>query len=610
MKKDVFLKKLDDKILLFDGAMGTMLYAKGVYINRCFDELNLSKPNIVKEIHQTYLQCGVDCIETNTFGANWYKLSAHGFGSKLYDINFQGAKLAKEAAGSDILVAGSIGPLGIKIEPWGPTSKEEARKAFRDQGQALLDGGVDLFILETFSDLRSIEQAIAGLKDICDLPVIASMTIAEEGKSLYGTSLSNIAAELEAYQVDVIGLNCSVGPRIMLEALEELAKITAKPISVMPNAGFPEAVEGRNIYLASAEYMAEYTRRFIHAGAKIVGGCCGTSPDHIKAMGGMIRSITPHRPLLIREELPKMEKMVAKIPTAEKSDLARKLCSGDFVTSVEIVPPRGCDPTKVLESVRFLKENGIDAINIPYGPRALSRMSAQHLSVLIRQQVGIEPILHYACRDRNLLGMMSDMLGLYAMGIRNLLIITGDPPKMGDYPDATAVFDIDSIGLINMVNQLNQGSDMGGNSIGMPTGYLIGVGLNPSATDPEKEMSRFEWKVKAGADYAITQPVFDYRILLEFLDKIKPVKIPIIAGIWPLISLRNAEFMNNEMPGTSVPDEIMERMRASKTKQDAMAEGIQIAREILAKIKDHVQGVQVSAPFGKVKYALEVLRDL
>ena len=608
MNRKEFEKRLKDTVLLFDGAIGTMLYSHGVFINRCYDELNLSQPALVKDIHRQYVEAGADVIETNTFGANRFKLTAYGFGEQVHTINYEGARLAREVAGTDRLVAGSIGPLGIKLEPWGPTSLIDAGKAFKEQALALKNGGVDLFILETFTNLPEIHQAILAVRELGDMPIIASMTVREDGTLLYGSTPDTFIRKLEEWDVDVIGLNCSVGPNHMLETLESAIKLTHKPVSAIPNAGMPRNIEGRNIYLSSSEYMAEYARRFIQVGARIVGGCCGTTPEHIKTMRSAIASIIPHqRPSIIETIDIETVKKAEPIPMAKKSKLGRKIAAGEFVTSVEITPPRGCDPQRILEAAKVLKENNVDAVNIPDGPRALTRMSAQHLSCLIQKEVGIETVLHYTCRDRNLLGMMSDMLGLYAVGIRNLLLITGDPPKMGDFPDATAVFDVDSIGLANMVTQLNHGIDLGGNSIGKPTGYLIGVGLNPYAIDPEKEIRRFEWKVKAGAEFAITQPVFDIDKLLEFLDKINHVRIPILAGIWPLVSARNAEFMNNEVPGVTVPEHIMKRMRAAGSKDEALNEGLTIAREMVDQIKDRVQGIQVSAPFGKIKHAIKVL---
>ncbi len=612
MKKRSFLKELENRVILFDGAMGTMLYSRGVFISQCFDQVNLINPKLIKEIHTDYANSGADVLQTNTFGANRFKLLHHGLSDSIEAINYQGAKLAKDVAGDQLFVAGAIGPLGVKIEPWGKLSRNEAKEAFKEQGQALLNGGADLFVLETFSDLSEIEQAIWALRELGDMPIIAEMTIDESGSSLYGTATETFTHQLDKWGADVVGLNCSVGPPPMMEALEKMVHVTKKPIIVQPNAGNPRVVEERNMYLASPEYMGEYAMRFIKAGAGLVGGCCGTTPEYVKAMEKSVRMLSPRQHNFSIDIPKEMIEEATPIPWEEKSEFAAKLARGALVTSVEIVPPRGSDPTKVLESCRKLKEFGVDGINVPDGPRAMCRMGAQHLSILIEQNVGIETLLHYCCRDRNLLGMQSDVMGLYAVGLRNILIITGDPPKMGDYPDATAVFDVDSIGLTNMVDRMNHGIDLGGTKLDAPTGFHIGVGLNPGAIDPDLEIRRFEWKVEAGAEYAITQPVFDPEILLDFLPKIKQIKIPIIAGIWPLVSLRNAEFMNNEVPGASVPEKYMERMRKAQevSKEEARAEGLRIAQEAVAQSREHVRGFQVSAPFGKVEYSMQVLSVL
>ncbi|MCK4447513.1 MAG: bifunctional homocysteine S-methyltransferase/methylenetetrahydrofolate reductase [Candidatus Marinimicrobia bacterium] len=607
MARGEFLNYLKDNIVLFDGAMGTMLYSRGIYINRCFDELNLSRPELVKEIHNKYILAGSEVIETNTFGANRFKLNAHGFDEEVSSINYQGARIAREEAGEDIWVAGSIGPLGIRIEPWGPTSVEEARDVFKEQAKALYDGGIDLFILETFYDLGEIQQAIIAVKEICDLPVIAQMTIGDDGNSLYGTTPEHFAKRLSEWGSDVVGINCSVGPQIMLNALEKMVRVADKPISIQPNAGVPRNIEGRNIYLVSAEYMADYTKRFIQTGAKIIGGCCGTTPEHIRAMRDAIQSVVPHRREIKIKVTRKAEIEFKPTEIEKKSKFALKIANHKFVKTVELVPPKGIDTSEAVSITKLLKKKCIDAVNIPDGPRALSRMGAIYLSKIIIDKVGVEPILHYTCRDRNLLGIMSDLLGIHAIGIRNILLITGDPPKMGDYPDATAVFDIDSIGLTNVVNNLNHGVDLGGNPIGQPTEYFIGVGVNPGAIDLDYELRRFEWKVKAGAEFAITQPVFDTEIFFDFLEEIKGMNIPIIAGIWPLVSLRNAEFMNNEVPGAKVPEYIMEKMRATKTKSEALKVGLNIAHETIRQIYLKVAGVQVSMPFGNVDYPLKVL---
>ncbi|RMD93042.1 MAG: bifunctional homocysteine S-methyltransferase/methylenetetrahydrofolate reductase [Calditrichaeota bacterium] len=612
MPKKNFLEELNQRVILFDGAMGTMLYNRGIFINQCFDNVNLVNPRLVKDIHTGYAEAGADVLQTNTFGANRFKLTKYGLQDSLEAINYQGAKLARDIAGKDLYVAGSIGPLGIKIEPWGKLAKEEAREAFKEQAQALLNGGVDLFILETFSDLNEIEQAILAIKEICDLPIVAEMTIDEQGNSLYGTAPETYTHRLDNAGADVIGVNCSVGPPSMLNALEKMVKVTKKPIIVQPNAGNPRVIDERNIYLATPEYFSKYATRFIKAGARLVGGCCGTTPEHIKEMAKSVRMLSPRKHSLIVHVPKEVIHEVEPLPREKKSKFAAKISRGELVTSIEIPPPRGTDPSKILDSAKILKEFGVDAINVPDGPRAMCRMGAQHLCIIIEQKVGIETILHYCCRDRNLLGMQSDIMGLYAVGLRNILIITGDPPKMGDYPDATAVYDVDSIGLTNMVNRMNHGVDLGGNKLDAPTAFHIGVGVNPGALDLEYEIRRFEWKVDAGAEFAITQPVFDPQVLLDFLEKIEHVRIPILAGIWPLVSYRNAEFMNNEIPGISVPDEYMERMQKAQeiSPEAAREEGIRIAQEAIIKLKGHVEGFEINAPFGKIDSPIKVLSIL
>ncbi|MEP6847537.1 MAG: bifunctional homocysteine S-methyltransferase/methylenetetrahydrofolate reductase [Acidobacteriota bacterium] len=613
-----FRELLDsDGVFVFDGAVGTRLYDKGVYINRSYDELNLVAPDLVREVHDEYVAAGAEVIETNTFGATRHKLQSYGLESKLREINVAAVKLARDAAGDKVFVAGAIGPLGLRLEPFGPTSFDEAKEMYKEQVSALLEGGVDLFILETFSELPLIEQAIQAVRELSDLPIIAQMTIQMDGKTLYGVTPEHFTKKLDQLAVDVIGLNCGMGPNHLLNALEKMRSVTAKPLSAQPNAGLPRDVQGRQFYMGSPEYMAEFSRRFVQVGAKFVGGCCGTTPTHIKLIANAIRSISPRQaisevrqqPVTVAELKPQDVQVVA---AEDRSRWSAKIARGEFVTSVEVLPPKGCDAQKTLESIRLLKDAGVDGVNIPDGPRAQTRMSAQATAVLVEREIGIEAVLHYCCRDRNLLGMMSDLLGAAALGLHNLLLITGDPPKMGPYPDATAVFDIDAIGLTNMVNKLNHGLDLGNNPIGKPTAFSIGVGVNPGAVNIDEEIRRFEWKVEAGAEYAITQPVFDTEQLRSFLDKISHVRIPVVAGIWPLVSFRNAEFLHNEVPGVNVTPEILERMRVAsdKGKEEAREEGIAIARESLLEVRDVIQGVQVSAPFGNVKYALQVFEAL
>ncbi|MDQ6787741.1 MAG: bifunctional homocysteine S-methyltransferase/methylenetetrahydrofolate reductase [Acidobacteriota bacterium] len=610
-----FRELLDtDSIYVFDGAIGTRFYDKGVYINRSYDELNLVSPDLVREVHDEYIKAGADVIETNTFGATRHKLQQYGLENKLREINIAGARLARGAAGEDVFVAGAIGPLDLRIEPYGPTSFDEAKEMFAEQVSALLEGGVDLFLLETFSDLSEIEQAIRAIKELCDLPIIAQMTIQTDGKTVFGAIPEVFTASLDEWGADVIGLNCGVGPTHILTALEKMRLVTTKKLSAQPNAGLPRDVQGRQFYMCSPEYMSKFAKRFIKAGASFVGGCCGTTPKHIKLIADSVRAISPRQIKAVARETEKIKVIDLKpvdvqvVPAEERSNWSRKIARGEFVTSVEVLPPKGCDAAKTLDSISVLKQAGVDAVNIPDGPRAQTRMSAQATAILVEQKLGIEAVLHYCCRDRNLLGMMSDLLGAAALGLHNLLIITGDPPKMGPYPDATAVFDIDSIGLTNMVNKLNHGLDLGNNPIGCPTAFSIGVGVNPGAINLDEEIKRFEWKVEAGAEYAITQPVYDTKQLRDFLKRIAHVRIPIVAGIFPLVSIRNAEFMHNEVPGVNVTHDILERMRkaSDKSKETARDEGIKIARESLTEVRDLIQGVQVSAPFGNVKYALQV----
>ncbi len=606
------LSRLKKMPVLCDGAMGTLLYSKGVFINRCYDELNLSQPELIRTIHHEYLQAGAEIIETNTFGANAFRLARHSMADRVHEINFHGARLAREAAKSfDVWVAGSVGPLGIRIEPLGKTSFDETREAFRQQIAALVEGGVDLVILETFGYVEELHQALLAARDVNPkMVVVAQVTIDEDGNCLDGSTPEAFAPRLVDWGADVIGCNCSVGPVAMLDAIERVrAVVNSIPLAAQPNAGMPRSVEGRNIYLCSPEYMASYARKFVSAGVRLVGGCCGTTPEHTRVMKSALRvgdarttkaQITKPEPTL---------RATPALPLEERSRLGAKIAAGQFVTMVEIVPPNGTDIRKEVEGARFLKSVGVDGINVPDSPRASARISNQALCLLIQRDVGIEPILHYTCRDRNVLGIQSDLLGAAAMGIRNLICITGDPPKMGNYPDATAVFDVDAIGLVNIVHNLNRGLDIGGNPLGAGTEFVIGVGANPGVPNIDEEIRRFEYKVEAGAEYAVTQPVFDLALLENFLKRIEPCRIPVVAGIWPLVSVRNAEFMKNELR-VSVPDDILQRMARATTPEAAREEGVAIAREMLAAVRGIVQGAQISAPLGRYASAVDVLEAL
>jgi methionine synthase / methylenetetrahydrofolate reductase(NADPH) len=610
------LTRLKQGPVLCDGAMGTLLYAKGVFINKCYDELNLTQPDLIRNIHQEYLNAGAEIIETNTFGGNSFRLGRHGLADKVNEVNQKGAELAREAAdafnlkkAASVLVAGSIGPLGLRIEPLGKTSREEARASFREQITALVAGGVDLLMLETFGYLEELHQAILAAREIApDKLLVAQVTIDEDGNCLDGASPETFTSKLNGWDVDVIGCNCSVGPVAMLEAIERIRRLTDKPLAAQPNAGIPRSIEGRNIYLCSPEYMASYARKFVNAGVNLVGGCCGTTPEHIKAMNSALRMADAKGKTggfrVITEA--KRESSITPPPLSQRSNLGKKLAAGEFVTLVEIVPPKGVDFRKEVEGAKFLKAAGIDAINIPDSPRASARMSNMALCLLVQQQAGIETVLHFTCRDRNVLSMQSELLGAYTTGLHNLICITGDPPKLGNYPDATAVFDVDAIGLVNIVRNLNHGLDVGGNPIGSGTRFMIGVGANPGIGNIDEEVRRFEYKVEAGAEYAVTQPVFDIALLEQFLRRIDHHRVPVLAGIWPLTSVRNAEFMKNELR-VSVPDAIIDRMARAPNADAARAEGILIAREMLHQVRGLVQGAQVAAPLGRYSSAIDVL---
>jgi homocysteine S-methyltransferase len=590
--------------------MGTLLYARGVFINRCYDELNISQPEMVGTIHADYVKAGAEILETNTFGANHYRLLRHGLEARVAEINRAGVKLARAAAGPNVLVAGSVGPLGIRIEPLGKVAREEARAAFRKQIEVLADAGVDLLVLETFGYIDELHQAVLAAREAAPgLAIVAEVTVDEEGVALDGAEVEGFGVRLTDFGVDVVGCNCSIGPAAMLDTMERLRKVTSLPLAAQPNAGMPRNVEGRNIYLCSPEYMASYARKFVAAGVSLVGGCCGTTPEHIHAMKSALRA-DEVRTSSFQVTVASPTTAPAVKPLEERSKLGRKLAAGEFVTMVEIVPPKGSDPAKELAAAKYLRSVGIDAVNIPDSPRASARMSNQAMCSLIERDCGIETVLHYTCRDRNVLSIQSDLLGACALGLHNLICITGDPPKLGNYPDATAVFDVDSIGLVNIAHNLNLGVDIGANPIGSATSFVIGVGANPGISDIDEEVRRFEYKCEAGAHFAVTQPVFDLRLLEKFLRRVEHCRLPVMAGIWPLTSVRNAEFMRNELR-VSVPDEILTRMAAASTDSEhARAEGVMIAREMLLEARAMVQGVQVSAPLGKFSAAVDVIEAL
>ncbi len=603
---------IKENLVLLDGAMGSLIYEKGVFIDKCYDELNLSRPELIRSIHEEYIRSGSKVIETNTYGANRFKLKSHNLLEQMEDINRRGVEMAREAAGDNAYVAGSMGPVGEEIEPWGEISLEEVFEAYREQATYLNQAGVDLFIIETIQDIREMEQAIKAIRSVSELPVVSMMTVGEDGKTRYGLDLEDITEKLLNSDATVIGLNCTVGPKPMLDFVEHMIEVSDKPICIMPNAGRPQYTDGRMIYLSTPEYFSVYTKRFIDKGVRMLGGCCGTTPEHISKMANALamkqtriqHSINIGVRPVTEEPLPE--------PTAmeKKSRLAKKLVSGEQVVLVEMVPPRSTDTTKSVEGAILLKESGVDAINIPDGPRASARMTGLALSVLLEQKVGIETVIHYTCRDRNLLGMQSDLLGATVLGARNILAITGDPPMIGDYPQATAVFDIDAIGLVHLISNLNHGIDVGEKRIGAPTSFFTGVGVDPNSVNLENEINRLRLKKEAGAEYIITQPVFDVDSLSAFMEKADIDDLFMIAGIWPLVSLRNAEFMKNEVPGVYVPDSVIEFIGRYETKEDQLKAGIEIAQSMVDKVLSFVNGIQVSAPFGRYPLAVQVAERL
>lgn len=648
-----FMKRLEDGgVLLFDGAMGTEIYGRGVFINRSYDDLCRTAPEIVREIHEAYRDAGADVLETNSFGGNRFQLQGYGLEDEVAEINEAAAGLAREVAGDELLVAGSLGPLGVRLEPYGPTSRAEARDAFREQGEALARGGVDLFVCETFSDLDELVEAVRGCREAADLPVVALVTIQPDGQTTYGAEPAGIARELDALEVDALGLNCSVGPALLLEAVREMAGVTARPIAALPNAGLPREVSGRKMYLASPEYMGSYARRLVEAGARLVGGCCGTRPDHILEMARQLRALrtragepgTGRRggrvagggaagaagresPQAAGEERPSPlpedgepsarapgRAPAAPVPLEERSAWGARLARGERVVSVEVPAPAGSDPGELLEACRALRDAGVHAVAIPDAARGRARMGVLAAAALARRETELEALAHYTCRDRNLVGMAADLLGGQALGVRNLLLVTGDPPRMGPYPESTAVFDVDSIGLTNLVARLNRGEDLGGHPVGTRTSFVVGVAANPGAVDLEREIERWYWKVDAGADFGVTQPVFDVAVLERFLERIERegTRLPIVAGLWPLGSLRDAEFLNHEVPGIDVPGPVMERMRRAGESgaEAARAEGLAIARELVGQLAPLVEGFQVTAPSGDVERALAALEAL
>ena len=607
--ENILKERLDAKTVIFDGAMGTELYKRGFFVNVSYENLCLTSPDVVREIHQAYKDAGAEVITANSFGANFAALCKFGLGDKVREINGAAVRIARKVAGHSLLVAGSVGPVPDPAE--GETIPDaEAASMLRDQMSALAEAGADFLLFETTRTRRDLNRILAALDAARpEIPFAVSCVVDTDAKMADGTEAEEIFRLLRGAGATAFGLNCGLGPDQMLTALEKVVRIAELPLIVQPNSGLPKNVGGRTISMCSPEYFTTYCMRYVTLGARGVGGCCGTTPDDIR---DMCRSVNPlarveaHRTLLAKTpEDPGQEPLAF----AERTKFSRKLAAGEWVCNVEMVPPQGFELKNTVEKAIQCREAGFDAVNIPDGPRASSRVSPLVTAYMIQQQAGIETVLHQCCRDKNLIGMQSDLLGCAALGIGNLLFITGDPPKLGDYPFASGVFDIDSIGLIRVQARLNRGLDLAGKPIAKPTAAVIGAGADPNAIDMEREVRRTREKIQAGAEYIVTQPVFDTDALLRFMDRVPELeKTPLIAGIWPLASLRNAEFMRSEVPGVVVPDSVIARMAAAKTKEEQCECGVQMAREAIERIRGRVAGVQVSAPFGKVSIAISVIR--
>ena len=609
-----FLEALDERVLVCDGAMGTMLYQRGIFLNRSFDELNLAQPELVGDVHQAYVRAGADVIETNTFGANRIKLAHFGIADQTRAVNLEGARIARRVAREHVYVAGSIGPLGVRIEPWGKMGADEAEAIFKEQAQALAEGGVDLFVLETFRDVNELQAAIRAVRSVSDKPIVAQVTTEEDGNTLDGTPPETFTPLLERAGASLIGLNCSVGPAAMLETLERMSRLTALKLSAQPNAGRPRDVEGRNIYLSSPEYMASYARRFINNGVKLVGGCCGTTPDHIRQIRQAVRAMDPDRRAARRATPPHDSTKAAPaapsapvVATREKSKLAAALAAGRFVIAAEMMPPRGYETDDFVAAAVALRHGGVEVISVPDYHSSGARMSALLAAALLQQRADIEALLSYTCRDRNLIGMQADLLGAHALGLRNVLLVTGEPARAGDYSDATSVFDVDSIGLTNMVTRLNHGFDVGGQSIGRPTAFHAGVAFNPFAVSAEQERRRFGFKQEAGAEFVVLPPVFDLDGFEAAMPELTAAGRPVLAGVHVLADTREAEFLANEVPGVRVPESVVARMREAESAGRAGAEGLQIALESAGVLKGRVSGVILSGA-GSLTEAVAAIR--
>src|ERR1051326_2809589 len=601
--------------VLFDGAMGTQLYERGVPYERCFDELNLLQPDLVQQIHREYIAAGAEVIETNTFAANRVRLSAYGLGDRVRDINFQAVKIAREAkevSGEHVFLAGSVSSIGRPLAPSGIITLGEARAIFTEQIEALLEAGVDLLVLETFSNVAELTEAVLAAQAVsADLPIVAEVSVAEDGLTLADARPEDVVAALEPLGLAAIGVNCGVGPQAALDAIKRMAVRTSRPLAAMPNAGVPTLANGRQMYVSTPEYFADYARRFTSAGVALIGGCCGTSPKHIKAMRAVLPREARRVVISVAAAPPPEEAPEAVAPPSTEglSPLARRVKAGEFGISVEVDPPRGLNPTKMLEGAALIKAAGADCIDVGDSPMARVRMGCIAFATLAEQRVGIETLIHFTTRDRNLMALQSELLGAHALGIRSVIALSGDPPRMGSYPSATGVWDVDSVGFIKIIKQLNQGVDWANNSIGRPTNFLIACAVNPMADDLDREIDRYHQKVDAGADFAISQPLYNREQLERFFDRVPKPKIPTWVEIMPLQSYKHAEFCHNELAGVVIPSPVLDDMRNAGDL--GMHVGFEQARAFLNDVlaDERVHGVLFVPSFHRYEMVAELVRD-
>ncbi|MDQ7029951.1 MAG: bifunctional homocysteine S-methyltransferase/methylenetetrahydrofolate reductase [Ardenticatenia bacterium] len=606
-----FLTRVSQGPLLADGAMGTMLYARGVSFRECFDAVNVDRPELVRDIHEMYLVAGAEVIETNTFGANRFKLGEHGLADKVAEINRAGVEIALQArrhVRQPAFIAGSVGPLGRNLAPLGRLRPEEAREAFAEQIAALVEAGVDVLILETFSNLAELREAVLAAREVApEVPVVAQMTFGQEGVTTFGHAPRDAARALREAGAHMVGANCGIGPRSALAAAREMLTCTPPvPVSAMPNAGWPEQIGGRLLYPATPEYFADFAREAAEAGVCLIGGCCGTTPDHVRAMRAALDAWRAGERPATAGPLP-TGTSVPTAPTLGPTQLARALALGQFVITVEMDPPKSCDLSDVLTAAAMLKEAGATVLNVADSPLARMRMSPWAVAHLIQSRVGVETVLHFPTRGRNLLRIQGDLLAAHALGVRNIFVVMGDPTAIGDYPDATDSYDIVPTGLMRLIKEgLNQGKDYAGNSIGAPTNFLVGCALNLNATNIQREVRLLRKKIASGADFALTMPVYDVRTVRRFLEAYGgPVEIPVLAGILPLYNERHARFLHNEVPGIEIPPHIMERVERA---QEKPAEGVRIAQELVAELQGLVQGIYIMPPFHKYELAAHIIR--